>query len=139
MAKKRKVNKTQAVRDYLKNHPTATSGEISAALNKIGVKVTPNYAANIKTNEKRGSASKKPVKRAAVVEATAPVAVEKPAKTADTVTLDQVKKVVQLTKTLGGYQRVNDLLDTIRELGGVKKFKELAAAIADTEADAIPF
>jgi len=28
MAKKQKVNKTQAVRDYLKTHPKAMSGEI---------------------------------------------------------------------------------------------------------------
>ena len=33
MAKKQKVNKTQAVRDYLKAHPKAMSGEIAAALN----------------------------------------------------------------------------------------------------------
>ena len=53
MAKKPKVNKSQAVRDYLKTHPKATSGEIAAALNKKGITITANYAANIKSQSKK--------------------------------------------------------------------------------------
>ena len=37
MAKKRRVNKAQAVRDYLKDHPGAMSREIATALNKQGI------------------------------------------------------------------------------------------------------
>ena len=36
MAKKQTVNKTQAVRDYLKAHPKAMSGEIATALEQEG-------------------------------------------------------------------------------------------------------
>ena len=135
MAKKPKVNKTQAVRDYLKMHPKATSGEIAAALNKKGIKLTPNYVANIKVTINKARTAKRAAKQPAAVE----VAVEKPMKGGDMLTLEQVKKVAQVIRRLGGYKCVTDLLETIRESGGVKKFKELAAAIADSEMDAIPF
>ena len=66
MAKKQKVNKTQAVRDYAKAHPEATSGEIAAALNKKGIKITANYAANIKSQSKNKRRAKKAAKAKAV-------------------------------------------------------------------------
>ena len=43
MARKHKVNKPQAVRDYLKTHPKAMSGEIAAALTKQGIKVNSTF------------------------------------------------------------------------------------------------
>ena len=73
----------------------------------------------------------------------APAAVEKPTKPADTITLDQVKKVAQTLKTLGGFQGMTEVLAVIKECGGVKKFKDLAEAMTVTETatsmDAIPF
>ena len=65
MAKKQKVNKTQAVRDYLKNHPKAMSGEIAAALNKQGIKITPSHVANIKTQINKARTAKKAAKQKA--------------------------------------------------------------------------
>ena len=59
MAKKHKVNKSQAVRDYAKAHPEATSGEIAAALTKKGIKITANYAANIKSQSKKNRAPRR--------------------------------------------------------------------------------
>src|SRR5271157_5243159 len=53
----------------------------------------------------------------------APAAVERPTKPNDTITLEQVKKVAQTVKTLGGLQRATEVLEVIRELGGAKKFK----------------
>jgi arginine repressor len=139
MAKKQKVNKTQAVRDYLKNHPKAMSGEIAAALNKQGVKITPKQVANIKTKINKARTTKKAAKQQAAVEVAAPTAVEKPTKAGDTITLDQVKKVAQTIKAIGGFQRVTEVLEVIRELGGVRKFKDLAEAMSATETDAIPY
>ncbi len=74
-------------------------------------------------------------------------AVEKPATNGGTITLTQVKLVAATIKTLGGYQRVMEVLAVIKELGGVKKFKDLAeamtvtgtAATTVTDTDAIPF
>jgi uncharacterized Zn finger protein (UPF0148 family) len=65
----------------------------------------------------------------------AAVAAEKSTKATDMVTLEQVKAVAQTVKTIGGLDRVNDVLGLIRQLGGVKKFKDLLEAISVGEAD----
>jgi hypothetical protein len=138
MAKKQPMNKTQAVKDYLTNHPDAVSSEIATALNKKGIEITANYVANIKTKlNKAGKKKKAAKKEAAPVEATSVAA--KPATNGGTITLDQVKKVAQTIKTLGGYQRVTEVLDVIKESGGVKKFRDLAEAISVTPSDAVRF
>ena len=141
MAKKPKINKTQAVRDYLKDHPGAMNVEIAAALKKQGIKITPAHVGTIKTIDKKALAAKKAAKKAAVVEAApaAPAVVEKPAKNGDTITLEQVKKVAHTICTIGGYQRVLEVLDVIKETGGMKKFKELAEAMSVPATGDMPF
>ena len=139
MAKKQKVNKTQAVRDYLKTHPKAMSGEIAAALTKQGIKINPGHVANIKTQINKTRTAKKAAKKQAAVEAAVPAVVEKPTKAADTVTLEHVKAVALTVKTLGGSVRLYELLGLIKDVGGLKKFKDLLEAISGPETDVIPF
>jgi arginine repressor len=135
MAKKPKVNKTQAVRDYLKGHPKTMSGEIVAALKKQGIKITPSHVANIKTMINKARTAKKVAKQQAAVEA-APAPAEK---AANTVTFEQIRAVTQTVKTIGGFARLNDLLGLIKEVGGLKKFKDLLEAMSVPETDVIPF
>jgi NAD(P)-dependent dehydrogenase (short-subunit alcohol dehydrogenase family) len=140
MAKKQAISKTQAVRDYLKAHPGAMSKEIAAALTKQGITINAGHVANIKTKINKEAATKKAAKQPAAVAAApvAPAAVEKPTTNGGgTITLDQVKKVAQTIKTLGGFQRMTELLAVIKELGGVKKFKDLAEAMTVTEPEAV--
>jgi arginine repressor len=140
MAKKRKVNKSQAVRDYLKTHPTDMSSEIVAALNKKGIKITLGHVANIKTTVNKARTAKKSavVKPAAGVPASPePVAAEK--KAGDTVTFEQIRAVTQTVKTVGGFARLNELLGLIKEVGGLRKMKDLLEAMSVPETDAIPF
>ena len=138
MAKKQKVNKSQAVRDYAKAHPEATGGEIAAALNKKGIKITANYAANIKSQSKKKRRAKT-VGKPQVVEAVTAVTEEKTEKVGATVTLEHVKAVALTVKTLGGSVRLYELLGLIKDVGGLKKFKDLLEAISGTETDSIPF
>ena len=49
MAKKEKVNKTHAVKEYLKANRKAKNQEVVDALAKKGIKISANYVANIKT------------------------------------------------------------------------------------------
>ena len=63
MAKKQKVNKSQAVRDYLKAHPEAMSSEIAAALVEKGIKITPAHVATIKTKAKAKRSARKAERR----------------------------------------------------------------------------
>ncbi len=134
MAKKRKINKSQAVRDYLKAHPKATSGEIATALNKKGIKITPAYVANIKATSKNGKAKKQ-----AVVEVAAPAVVEKPTRAADAVTIEQIRAVTKTVQVIGGIPRLNELLGLVKEVGGLRKMKELLDAMTVSEDDVIPF
>ena len=63
----------------------------------------------------------------AVAEAPAPA----PAKASNTVSVEQVRAVAQTAKVIGGANRLNELLGLIREVGGVKKFKELLDAMTE--------
>ena len=54
---KQKVNKTKAVKDYLKVNRKAKNQEVVDALAKKGIAITANYVGNIKaTHNKRGRA-----------------------------------------------------------------------------------
>ncbi len=139
MAKKQKVNKTQAVRDYLKTHPKAMSGEIAAALTKQGIKINAGHVANIKTKINKERPAKKAAVAKPVAAVTASPVIAENGKTAATVTLEHVKAVALTVKTLGGSVRLYELLGLIKEVGGLKKFKDLLEAISGTETDAIPF
>ena len=67
MAKKGDVNKTQAVREYLKANRKAKNQEVVEALAKKGITITANYVANIKaTHNRRGRAARKVVARGGV-------------------------------------------------------------------------
>ena len=140
MAKKQKVNKTQAVRDYLKTHPKAMSGEIAAALTKQGIKINAGHVANIKTkiNKERPAKKAAVAKPVAAVPATPVIAEpEKNGKAAATVTLEQVKAVAVTIKGLGGSVCLYGLLALIKEVGGLKKFKDLLEAISVPEEDTV--
>jgi hypothetical protein len=137
MAKKQKVNKTQAVRDYLKSHRGAMSGEIAAALNKQGIKINPAHVANIKSQINKARAAKKALAAKSVV--AVPAEPEKTAKPSVTVTLEHVKAVALTVNTFGGSCRLHELLSLIKEVGGLKKFKDLLEAISGSPEDAIPF
>jgi hypothetical protein len=140
MPKKQKVNKTQAVRDYLKIHPKAMSKEIAAALTKHGIKINAGHVANIKTKINKERPAKKVAKPVAAVPASLVAAEpEKNGKAAATVTLEHVKAVALTVKTLGGSVRLYELLGLIKDVGGLKKFKDLLEAISGTETDPIPF
>lgn len=135
MAKKKKVNKSQAVRDYLKANRKATNIEVADGLSKKGIKVTANYVATLKSQAKskrlaRKAAAAKPVaEKQAAVTATAVAASPVPAKPANTVTLEQIRAVGQMVTTIGGFHRLHEMLAVIKEVGGTKKFKDLLEAM----------
>jgi hypothetical protein len=139
MAKKQKVNKTQAVKEYLKANPTAKNQAVADALAKKGITLSANYVATIKTQIKKASTAKKAAKPVAAVPATPVVAEpEKNGKTAATVTLEQVKAVAVTIKAIGGSVSLYGLLALIKEVGGLKKFKDLLDAMSAADTEAIP-
>ena len=137
MAKVRRGEKTAAVREHLISHPGAMPGDIVAALAKQGIKITTAHVSNIKGTLKKAGKGRRKAKVVGPVSAAAPV--EKAAPANGTITLDLVRKVAHTVRALGGIKQTNELLDVIREAGGMKKFKDLAEAMAVAESNAIPF
>ena len=142
MAKKQKLNKSQAVRDYLRANHQATNQEVADALAKKGIKVTANYVATLKSQAKR----KRQARKAATTPAAVPAAVaaepalpEKPVTPAGTIALEHVKAVARTVQAMGGFDRLRDLLEVIREVGGLKKFRDLVEAMSLPASDEIPF
>ena len=141
MAKKEKVNKSHEVREYLKAHHQATNSEIAEALTKKGVKISAAYVATIKTNAKTKRRARKAREKAAAVSATPATATattvipEAPALPANAITLQQIKAVGQMVKSVGGFGRFRELLDVIRQVGGLKKIRDILDAMAITEGE----
>jgi hypothetical protein len=64
---------------------------------------------------------------------------EKTVKASVMVTLEHVKAMALTVKALGGFTPLNELLALIKEVGGVKKFKDLLEAMSVPEVDDIKF
>ena len=138
MAKKQKVNKSHEVREYLKAHHQATNIEVAAALTKQGVKITPNYVATIKTKAKakrkaRKAAAAMPVNGVPASPATA--VAEAPAMPANAITLEQIKAVGKMVKSVGGFGCFREMLEVIRQVGGLKRLRDILDAMAITEGE----
>jgi len=58
MAKKKTVNKSQAIRDHLKTHKNASPKEVQAALAKKGIQVTEALVSNVKSTAKKKQTKK---------------------------------------------------------------------------------
>ncbi len=65
-----------------------------------------------------------------VPHAVAAVVEVKPTKAADTVTLDQLRAVTQTIKAIRGVNRFNELLGIVKEVGGLRKMKDLLEAMS---------
>ena len=120
------MNRIQTVAVFtlrtLDSHPRG----YRAALAKEGIEVSRVLVSTVKNKLNKPSTHKRAAKKMPVAEAAAPAVVEKPTTNGGAITLDQVKKVAHTIKTIGGFQRVTEVLEVIKELGGVKKFKDLA-------------
>ena len=60
--------------------------------------------------------------------------VEKPIKVADAITIAQVRAVAELVALVGGFDRCHELLGVIRDVGGLKRMKDLLDALAAAQA-----
>ena len=136
VAKKAKPNKTQAVVEYLKAHPQAKPVEIADALTKKGIAITARYATNIKSRINNGHRKKT---RARTTESVAAPTTKQPAKPSETITLEQIRKVAQAIKSVGGFVKLHELLEVIQDVGGMDRFRDLLEAMSATGTDDIPF
>ena len=102
MGKKRKVNKTQLVKDYLAENPAAPPKDVAAALKGQGVSVTPAYVSTIKSSMKA-----KPRKK---------VARKKRAATGDKISLSALLEAKKLAAKLGSVEKAKGAITALSQL-----------------------
>jgi hypothetical protein len=60
-------------------------------------------------------------------------------KKADTVTFEQISAVTRMAKAIGGFNRLDELLDLVKQVGGLRKMKGLVEAMSAPQMGEIPF
>jgi hypothetical protein len=55
---------------------------------------------------------------------------DKPTKAGDAITIAQVRAVAQMVALVGGFDRCHELLGVIRDVGGLRRMKDLLDAMA---------
>ena len=105
---KRKVNKTQAVKDFLAENPDAATNDVVAAMKKQRITVSPNYVSTIKSNLKPKGKKKVVAKKKA--------AAEKQEATDDKISLSALKEAKKLAATLGGIEQAKEAISALAQL-----------------------
>jgi len=104
MAKK-KVNKTQLIKDALAKNPKASPSEIAEGLKNHGI--SAQYVSTVKSSLK----AKKPTKTAKKK-----VAKKTVAKKSDKVSLGDLVKASRLAEELGGVDKAQEMLNALAKL-----------------------
>ncbi len=99
--KKKKVNKSQAIRDYLEKKKDAGPKEVIAALKKKGVKVSIGLVSNVKTNMSQGKGTKRKT-RGGTKE----------------LGVSDLRAAAKLVKELGGAKAAKAAIDALAEFSG---------------------
>jgi hypothetical protein len=95
------VNKTQAVRDYLKAHKKAKNAEVVEALGEQGITITANYVGNIKaTHNTRRRAVRKVVAKGGIG-------------------IPEIKSALAFIKTFGSISAAKKALDVAQEIRAI--------------------
>lgn len=104
--RKRKVNKSEEVRNFLDSNPSAQPKEVSEALGKKGIKVTPQAVSTIKFNAAK-KAGKKVGRRGR----------PKGTKGANgTVQVDSLLRAKRFAEEMGGVSEAKQALDVLAKL-----------------------
>lgn len=105
MARKKGVNQSQRVRDYMGEHPEAKAGEIAEAL---GVPASLVY--NVRSNASKGGGKAKVKKRGRPRKSS--VASSSKAVSNGT-QLDAIRQAAELVKSCGSIEKAREVLDTV--------------------------
>jgi hypothetical protein len=119
--KLRAKSKSGIVRDYLKRRPDAGPTEVSAALKKKGISISPAHVSNVKATLRKAGESAAATSGAKTL---APVAnghigrrSRKPARQG-ALSLSSLLEARKFAEKVGGLDRANELLDALMKLRG---------------------
>lgn len=109
--KRRKVNKSQKIRDYKAEHPDEGPTAIATALTKQGIKVVPAQVSNVLSNASKKKGGKKSVKKRG------PKPGAKKAAANDKVSIGALIDARQFADKVGGVEAAKQLLNAVEKLG----------------------
>ena len=112
MAKKSGVNKSKAIRDYYAANPNAKPMEVSAALKKKGVDVTPAFVSTIRSTSKKKKTVGKPGRPAGTKNARP----GRPSGRGGEVSFASLLKVKSIVDEMGGVDEARAALDALEKL-----------------------
>ncbi len=104
------VNKSAAVREYLKSHPTASPNEVKEALGEKGIAISTSLASNIKYTKKGKAAGRKRGPRRMGRRP------GRPPGTKSGVRIDDLLEVKRLASRMGGIAATRKALDLLEQL-----------------------
>ena len=110
---KEKLNRSQAVRDYLAEKPDAPAKEVVAALAEKGIKVSTALVYNVKGGMAERKRRKKRVAKAAMATTGDKASSNGTAAKADAITM--IREVKTLARKAGGYTKLRELVDALAE------------------------
>lgn len=115
MAKKKKsVNKSLAIREYLAVSPDAKPPEVIAAMKSKGITVTAQFVSTVKsTSKKKSTRGKSPVKKSTAAKRGPRKAT---LKAAGAISLDSLIKAKQLVEEMGGVEEARSALTALEQL-----------------------
>ena len=100
--------------------------ECNAWVKGTRTKECPKCSHQFNGKKKAAPAPKAPTPKPEPAKAVA----EKPTKVGDVITISQVKAVAELVTLVGGFDRCHELLGVVRDVGGLKRMKDLLEALA---------
>jgi hypothetical protein len=105
------TNKSAAIREYLKNHPGASTNEVLDALGQKGIEVSQALIAGVRGREERGPGNKS--RKGAI-------------------TVDELTSIHTIIEKFDDRDIimgiVSDLSNLIKEVGGIERFEEAMKA-----------
>jgi hypothetical protein len=105
--KKPKTNRSQAIRDFLANHPGASHSNIKEGLAKNGIKVSDSLISAVKYKKPRASGSKK---RGRGVKAAGA------SRNGDTISIDSLLAIKDLVRKAGGVAAAEKAIAVFKQL-----------------------
>ena len=113
-----KVNKSQAVRDYLALHPKATPKDVSAALKDQGLHVSSNYVSIVKFQLKKLKGKGKAKKAEAAADAPAKEKNAAARQARDKFSVETLLQAKKISESLGGVEAARQALAALSKLMG---------------------
>ena len=118
MAKKKaaQVNKSQAIRDYRKEHPKHKPKQIAAELGKRGIKVSPQFVSTILSTSKKKKTIRKPGRPKGSRKGRSTAAARSTPEFSHDVSFESLMKVKQIVIEMGGIDDARTALTALEQL-----------------------